>query len=103
MEAVGSTSCAVVDRVYMALHGGSVSVQFCVGDHQHHCGIAGAGSPGYIFHTKWRDPADNRIPSQPGRITNRSGLDAGKSTGPAVCNPGCGVRLNQKHGIAGRD
>ena len=76
-KVVGSTSCAVVDGVRMALHGGSVSVQFCAGAHQHHCGIAGAGSPGYIFRSKWYHSTCNCLPGQPGRLTHRSGLAGG--------------------------
>ena len=61
------------------------------------------GSPGYIFRTKRRDPAGDRLPGQPGRLTHRSGLAGRQGAGPAVCDPGRGIRLNRKRRIAGSE
>ena len=43
------------------------------------------------------------LPGQPAGPADGRRLAGGQGAGPAVCDPGCGVRLNQKHGIAGSE
>ena len=51
---------------------------------------------GNLLAAKRRDPVGDRFPGQPGGPSDGCRLAGEQGAGPAVCDPGRGVRLNRK-------
>ena len=65
--------------------------------------LLGDRGAGDLLAAKRRDPAGDRLPGQPAGPADGRRLAGGQGTGPAVCDPGRGVRLNRKRRIAGSE
>lgn len=58
--------------------------------------LLGGRGAGDLLAAKRRDPVGDRFPGQPGGPSDGCRLAGEQGAGPAVCDPGCGVRLNRK-------
>ena len=82
--------------VHMGMLRPAVCVQLHLRPGLHGGGAAGGRGAGDLLAAKRRDPVGDRFPGQPGGSSDGCRLAGEQGAGPAVCDPGCGVRLNRK-------